>query len=232
MVHQVTRFSDAFSAWENWNLTNFDSKSECLLAFKQALQQVQPELASVVSYQIEQASALLAETHQLIGPTGETNELYTAGRGVAVVIQDDTQQQAKLAVVAQVSAALIAGNSLIFCSDDAELCQTLEAAYLQSSLPTNLVQFAALDAYHQLLESDVRSIGYVGNTEVERTINRQLAKRSGAIVSLTSETDLVSLPVAHDPHLALRFITERTRTINITAVGGNATLLELGSETH
>ncbi|KLN66696.1 1-pyrroline-5-carboxylate dehydrogenase [Vibrio sp. VPAP30] len=232
MVHQVTRFSDAFSAWENWNLTNFDSKSECLLAFKQALQQVQPELASVVSYHIEQASALLAETHQLVGPTGETNELYTAGRGVAVVIQDDIQQQAKLAAVAQVSAALIAGNSIIFCSDDAELCQSLEAAYLQSSLPTNLVQFAALDAYHQLLESDVRSIGYVGNTEVERTINRQLAKRTGAIVSLTSETDLVNLPVAHDPHLALRFITERTRTINITAVGGNATLLELGSETH
>jgi len=232
MVHQVTRFSDAFSAWENWNLTNFDSKSECLLAFKQALQQVQPELASVVSYHIEQASALLAETHQLVGPTGETNELYTAGRGVALVIQDDTREQAKLAVVAQISAALIAGNSIILCSDDAELCQSLEAAYLQSSLPTNLVQFAALDAYHQLLESDVRSIGYVGNTEVERTINRQLAKRSGAIVSLTSETDLVSLSVAHDPHLALRFITERTRTINITAVGGNATLLELGSETH
>ncbi|MEZ8099146.1 1-pyrroline-5-carboxylate dehydrogenase [Vibrio bivalvicida] len=232
MVHQVTRFSDAFSAWENWNLTNFDSKSECLLAFKQALQQLQPELASVVSYHIEQASALIAETHQLVGPTGETNELYTAGRGVAVVIQDDIQQQAKLAAVAQVSAALIAGNSIIFCSDDAELCQSLEAAYLQSSLPTNLVQFAALDAYHQLLESDVRSIGYVGNTEVERTINRQLAKRTGAIVSLTSETDLVNLPVAHDPHLALRFITERTRTINITAVGGNATLLELGSETH
>jgi delta 1-pyrroline-5-carboxylate dehydrogenase len=83
-----------------------------------------------------------------------------------------------------------------------------------------------------LLESDVRSIGYVGNPEVERTINRQLAKRTGAIVSLTSETDLVSIPVAHDPHLALRFITERTRTINITAVGGNATLLELGSEAH
>jgi delta 1-pyrroline-5-carboxylate dehydrogenase len=232
MVHQVTRFSDAFSAWENWNLTNFDSKSECLLAFKQALQQVQPELASVVSYHIEQASALLAETHQLVGPTGETNELYTAGRGVALVIQDDAREQAKLAVVAQISAALIAGNSIILCSDDAELCQSLEAAYLQSSLPTNLVQFAALDAYHQLLESDVRSIGYVGNTEVERTINRQLAKRSGAIVSLTSETDFVSLSVAHDPHLALRFITERTRTINITAVGGNATLLELGSETH
>ncbi|KGY14163.1 1-pyrroline-5-carboxylate dehydrogenase [Vibrio tubiashii] len=232
MVHQVARFSDAFSAWENWNLTDFDSKSECLLAFKQALHQVKPELASVVSYHIEHASALLAETHQLVGPTGETNELYTAGRGVALVIQDDTQEQAVLAVVAQVCAALVAGNSVILCSDDAMLSQALEAAYLQSSLPTNLVQFAAVDAYQQLLECDVRSVGYVGSAEVERTINRQLAKRSGAIVSLTSETDLVSLPVAHDPHLALRFITERTRTINITAVGGNATLLELGSEAH
>lgn len=232
MVHQVTRFSDAFSAWENWNLTNFDSKSECLLAFKQALQQVQPELASVVSYHIEQASALIAEAHQLVGPTGETNELYTAGRGVALVIQDDNQEQAKLSVVAQLTAALIAGNSVILCSDDSELSQVLETAYVQSSLPTNLVQFVTYDAYHQLLESDVRSIGYVGNSEVERTINRQLSKRSGAIVSLTSETDLVSIPVAHDPHLALRFITERTRTINITAVGGNATLLELGNEAH
>ncbi|MCO4788283.1 1-pyrroline-5-carboxylate dehydrogenase, partial [Vibrio cholerae] len=53
-----------------------------------------------------------------------------------------------------------------------------------------------------------------------------------AIVSLVSETDLLTLPVAHDPHLSLRFITERTRTINITAVGGNATLLELGVDTH
>lgn len=232
MVHQVTRFSDAFSAWENWNLTDFDSKSECLLAFKQALQTTQPQLASVASYHIEQASAFLAETHQLVGPTGETNELYTAGRGVALVIQDSSQEQAKLAVVAQVIAALVAGNGVILCGDDTELSQALEAAYKQSSLPTNLVQFVALDAYHQLLESDVRSIGYVGNPEVETSINRQLAKRSGAIVSLTSETDLVNIPVAHDPHLALRFITERTRTINITAVGGNATLLELGSEAH
>ena len=232
MVHQVTRFSDAFSAWENWNLTNFDSKSECLLALKQLLQQAKPELASVVSYHVEQASALLAETHQLVGPTGETNELYTAGRGVAVVIQDDTSVGGKNASVAQVTAALIAGNSVILCSDDTELCQQLEAAYSQSSLPMNLVQFASLDAYHELLESDVRSVGYIGNTEVERSINRQLAKRKGAIIGLVSETDLMAIPVAHDPHLSLRFITERTRTINITAVGGNATLLELGSEAH
>lgn len=232
MVHQVTRFSDAFSAWENWNLTNFDSKSECLLAFKQALQSVQPNLASVVAYHMEYASALLAETHQLVGPTGETNELYTAGRGVALIIQDESSESAQQATIAQVTAALVAGNSVILCSDDTQLTQNLEAAYTQSSLPMNLLQFASLDAYHQLLESDVRSVGYIGNQEVEQTINRQLSKRTGAIVGLVSETDVVAIPVAHDPHLSLRFITERTRTINITAVGGNATLLELGSEAH
>ncbi|NRF29797.1 1-pyrroline-5-carboxylate dehydrogenase [Vibrio coralliilyticus] len=232
MVHQVTRFSDAFSAWENWNLTNFDSKSECLLAFKQALQSVQPNLASVVAYHMEHASALLAEAHQLVGPTGETNELYTAGRGVALIIQDESSESAQQATIAQVTAALVAGNSVILCSDDTQLTQNLEAAYTQSSLPMNLLQFASLDAYHQLLESDVRSVGYIGNQEVEQTINRQLSKRTGAIVGLVSETDVVIIPVAHDPHLSLRFITERTRTINITAVGGNATLLELGSEAH
>lgn len=232
MVHQVTRFSDAFSAWENWNLTDFDSKSECLLTFMQALQNTHPVLASVVSYHVDQASGLLAHVHQLAGPTGETNELYTAGRGVTLIIQDDHTTLAHQATVAQLTAALIAGNSAILCSDDTEFCGQLQKAYQHSSLPTNLLQFGSCDAYHQLLESDVRSVGYIGNPQVEMTINRQLSKRDGAIVSLVSETDLVATPVAHDPHLSLRYITERTRTINITAVGGNATLLELGSEAH
>ncbi|MCW8336095.1 1-pyrroline-5-carboxylate dehydrogenase [Vibrio paucivorans] len=232
MVHQVTRFSDAFAAWENWNLTDFDVKCECLLSLKSQLESESPKLAQVISYHVQQASTLLAEPHQLVGPTGETNELYTAGRGVALLIQDDTSEQAKLSLVAQLTAALIAGNSVIVCSDDTELTNALETAYTQSSISTNLVQFASFDAYHQLLESDVRSVGYVGNPSVEQSINRALAKREGAIVSLVSETDLECLVVAHDPHLSLRFITERTRTINITAVGGNATLLELGSEAH
>ena len=35
-------------------------------------------------------------------------------------------------------------------------------------------------------------------------------------------------PKAGGPHYLLRFVTERTRTINTTAVGGNASLLSLG----
>lgn len=232
MVHQVTRFSDAFSAWENWNLTDFDSKSESVLALKHALSEIKPELAAVVSFHLEHAYELLARIHNLVGPTGETNELYTAGRGVVLIIQSEHSALAKQAVMAQLTAALCAGNSIILCSDDDDLCSVLAKGIEASSLNANLVQVTSYDAHQQLLESDVRCVGYIGQEMVERSLNQQLAQRQGAIVNFITETDLTAIPNAHDPHLSLRFITERTRTINITAVGGNATLLELGNDTH
>ena len=232
MVHQVARFSDAYTAWEAWNLTSFDFKRECLNQVEKTLLSKNAEWSAVMDFHIEHATRLLGEVHQLVGPTGETNELYTAGRGVTLIIQEDTQDSARKAALSQLTCALMAGNSVIVCSDDSLFSEILESAFLQASFVMNVVQFVSHDAYQQLLECDIRSIGYIGNQEAERSINRQLSKRPGAIVSLTSETDLNATPVAQDPNLSLRFITERTRTINITAVGGNATLLELGSETH
>ncbi len=67
MVHQITYFKDAFSAWEQWNLTDFDYKCEHLLAFKSAIEEQHSVAGKVVSYHLQQASALLAETHQLVG---------------------------------------------------------------------------------------------------------------------------------------------------------------------
>ncbi|MGF1910091.1 1-pyrroline-5-carboxylate dehydrogenase [Vibrio kasasachensis] len=225
MVHHVVSFTNAFSAWENWNLTDFDSKRDAILSLKNVIALTQPQYASVIDFHLEQASKLLSFTHELVGPTGESNELYTAGRGVCLIVVEEVSETANLATLAQCTAALIAGNSVVFCSDDADFTQELEIAYQQSSLPVNLLHFASLDAVNQVLESDVRVLGFVGSQTGERNLNRQLASRQGAIVSLVSETDLATLNVAHDPHLALRFISERTRTINITAVGGNATLL-------
>ena len=129
-----------------------------------------------------------------------------------------------------ITCALIAGNSVVICSDNTELTQLVKQAVASANFPSNLVQVVAYDASSPLLDSDVRSVGYVGHSQVEHALNLQLAKRDGAIVGLVSETDLESPTLTHDPHLSLRFITERTRTINITAVGGNATLLELGSD--
>lgn len=231
MVHQVARFSNAYSAWENWNLTSYEAKKEALLSLQTTLQESMLHLSSVMAYHLQQAGKRLAKPYDLVGPTGETNELYTAGRGVALLIQETPSRTAQQALVAQLTAALIAGNSVVVCSDDLELTQALEAAFQHSTMPANLLQFVSYDAYQPLLASDVRSVGFVGSVDGERTLNRQLAQRAGAIVGLVSETDLSALPVAHDPNLVLRFITERTRTINVTAVGGNATLLELGNGT-
>ncbi|MCL9781702.1 1-pyrroline-5-carboxylate dehydrogenase [Vibrio sp. S4M6] len=229
MTHQVTCFSDAYAAWEHWDSTSFDYKSERLLSIIGNMDKDMSHLSMVVSYHLAHAKSLLSNVKSLVGPTGETNELYTSGRGVALIIQDDKTTQAQQAVLALVSAATIAGNSVIVCSDDTEFTKQLSQAFV--SLPTGLVQCVSFDAYHQLLESDVRSVGYVGNTAVEQSINRQLANRNGCIVGLVSSVDS-NRALALDTHLCLRFITEKTRTINVTAVGGNATLLELGSESH
>ena len=70
MVHQVTGFSDALLAWEQWNLTDFDHKSAFVLSLKSEIESVSPELAAVVSFHLQQASSLLEEGHSLVGPTG------------------------------------------------------------------------------------------------------------------------------------------------------------------
>ncbi|MGC9422287.1 1-pyrroline-5-carboxylate dehydrogenase [Vibrio sp.] len=232
MVHQVTYFTDALSAWEDWNFTPYDKKCEHLLSLKSQLEKDKKDLAQVMAYHLEHTTSLLAQPHCLVGPTGESNQLYTSGRGVALIIQEEQSQAGQWSVMALLVCALAAGNSVVVCSDDSAFIARLDAAIQNASLPLNVLQLTSLDGYSTLIESDIGSVGYVGSDACERLLNRQLAKRSGAIINLVSETDFIQLPTTHDPHLSLRFITERTRTINITAVGGNATLLELGSETH
>ncbi|MCV3264010.1 1-pyrroline-5-carboxylate dehydrogenase [Vibrio harveyi] len=235
MVHQITFFKDAFSAWEQWNLTDFDYKCEHLLAFKSAIEEQHSVVGKVVSYHLQQASSSVSRNSSVSVLTGETNELYAAGRGVALVVCENNlanTENALNSTFAMITCALIAGNSVVICSDNTELTQLVKHAVASANFPSNLVQVVAYDASSPLLDSDVRSVGYVGHSQVEHALNLQLAKRDGAIVGLVSETDLESPTLTHDPHLSLRFITERTRTINITAVGGNATLLELGSDSH
>ncbi|MBO0180471.1 1-pyrroline-5-carboxylate dehydrogenase, partial [Vibrio parahaemolyticus] len=99
-------------------------------------------VAKVVSYHLQQASALLAKTHQLVGPTGETNELYAAGRGVALVICENNIEPADNALYsafAMITCALIAGNSVVVCSDNAELNQLVKQAVALANFPSNLV---------------------------------------------------------------------------------------------
>ncbi len=219
----------SFTAWEEWNLTNIDYRAELLSKFVDSLPS---GVIAAGRFQLNQSQKVTSTVYQLAGPTGETNELYVAGRGVAILAMDSAHDRAHCAAIAFLVSMLAAGNSVIVCCDDETLTQLLATELVTENLPSNIVQCLPFDSCKTLMDKDIKSFAFVGDTQAELEMNKLLALRTGAITALVSETDLDGLPQSQDPKLVLRFITERTRTINITAVGGNATLLELGSETR
>ncbi len=220
-------FERAFDVWQQWNLTDVEKRAEIVT---DSITCLPDNLKAAARFQLQHGLKVVRKIHNLTGPTGETNELYSSGRGVAVLVIESHAANAMMASIAILYALLIAGNSVVVCCDNAVQTERVTELLKAEKLPQGLLQLVEFKAFEELLHHDIRSLAYIGNDRTEREINRRLASRSGAITVLTSETDLEQLPQSQDPKLILRFITERTRTINITAVGGNATLLELGSD--
>ena len=79
-----------------------------------------------------------------------------------------------------------------------------------------------------MTESLLEGAIYLGTETGARQFNRQLAQRDGSIITPVVETDPMNLPVLSRSDFLLRLVTERTRTINLTAIGGNASLMEQG----
>ena len=129
----------------------------------------------------------------LPGPTGESNTLQLAGRGVFVCI---SPWNFPLAIfIGQVAAALAAGNSVI--AKPAEQTNLIGFAAVQllheAGIPKDVLQFAPGDGatVGAALTADPRVAGvcFTGSTETARAINRALASReSGAIATLIAET--------------------------------------------
>lgn len=225
------RFSEAQQVWAAWNQVPFATRLELVesAASKLAL----TELTKPLAFHKAHCEQLLSEPELMPGPTGETNELYTAGRGVALIIADDSLTiDNAMAFYAQLSVALLAGNTLLVCVQDSEVAKQVQTLIEKAAFPTGVLSLVEYDQYAQVLENEVRVVTAIAEDKLVQGINRQLAEKRGVIAPLVVETDLKRMPVALDPRLALRYITERTRTINITAVGGNATLLELGAAEH
>jgi len=227
-VDVVTSFEHSFMAWQQWNLIDAPIRCDVIATF---VADLPLNLQSKGHYQLTQSRRVVEHVYPLTGPTGETNELYVVGRGVSILVIDSSEEKATFAAIAILVSMLVAGNGVIICCDDVELAQILIRQTKETELPNHVVQCAPLSNYKEFLEKEIKNFAYIGNKQTELDVNRLLALRSGVITAIVSETDLDELPQSQDPKLVLRFITERTRTINITAVGGNATLLELGSET-
>ncbi len=148
------------------------------------------EAGDYCRYYAAQARDCLAE-QPMPGPTGESNVLRYRGRGVFVCI---SPWNFPLAIfLGQVSAALVAGNSVVAKpAEQTPLIAARAVALLhQAGVPVSALHLVPGDgAVGACLVADSRAAGVVftGSTEVGRAINQALAAKRGPIVPLIAET--------------------------------------------
>jgi RHH-type proline utilization regulon transcriptional repressor/proline dehydrogenase/delta 1-pyrroline-5-carboxylate dehydrogenase len=144
----------------------------------------------------------LAARLPLPGPTGETNTLGFAPRGVVACVAESLEMLSSLLL-----AALATGNRVLLpVSEDAR-------------------QLAAILPDHVQLESDpahaepLNALLFSGSPVVAEQWRRRLAERDGALIPLIiTEGDEVDMQ---------RLVVERALSVNNAAAGGNASLMTM-----
>jgi RHH-type proline utilization regulon transcriptional repressor/proline dehydrogenase/delta 1-pyrroline-5-carboxylate dehydrogenase len=163
------------------------------------------------------------------GPTGESSELHSRGRGVFVCI---SPWNFPLAIFSgQVVAALAAGNAVV--AKPAEQTPRIagEAIRLlhRAGVPENALQLVVGDGeIGAALVADKRTAGvaFTGSTEVGRAINRALAAKDGPIVPLIAETGGINAMIADATALPEQ-ITDDVITSAFRSAGQRCSALRL-----
>lgn len=221
---------NSLAAWESWNGLGYTARINIL---SQWAKQLDKAAQQMLDFQCSNALEQVSETLLMPGPTGEDNELYCAGRGVFIVTAD--AGVAPAVIVGQITAALVTGNTLLLClpAESVLTGNDLVAQLLAAGCPKGVVENIDYQLINSVVEhQETAGVVYAGQIARAKALARSLAARDGLLAQLIAEIDCVALPVIGSPGYIFRFVTERTRTINITAVGGNAKLLELGSGEH
>lgn len=207
----MSRASRAFTAWDGLPATRraeileraadiMEEQTEQLMALcvheagktiNDAIAEVR-EAVDFCRYYAAQCSEKFSEPLELPGPTGETNHLMLAGRGVFVCI---SPWNFPLAIFCgQITAALAAGNCVV--------AKPAEQTTLIAAQAVRILHRAGVpgDALH-LLPGPGRVVGsqmishpatagvvFTGSTTTAKIINRRLAEKDGPIVPLIAET--------------------------------------------
>jgi delta 1-pyrroline-5-carboxylate dehydrogenase len=231
MMHTMDTLDIQTTAiWEAWNRRGFADRCRLLEPILEQLPAHAEAAATVrLAKQLLQDAAALEPVIALPGPTGESNELYLTGRGVVLVLGNE--QSTHSLITCQLLAALACGNAVaLHWPEQAEWSSALVDACHQSGVPKGALVLSEATSSKDLLQTpDLRLVISSGTPEQIIALNRTLAAQDGVLIQLVAETDTTNCPQLVSPDFLLRLVTEKTRTINTTAVGGNATLLELGS---
>ena len=140
----------------------------------------------------------------LPGPTGESNQLSFAPRGVVLCLGPGTA-----ATKAQVATALDAGNAVVAVADEA-------TAALESLVPDPRVVplDGQVDPESLVTVDGIAAVACSADRDVLGAMREALARRPGPI-----------LPLITEPAAAERYVLERHVCVDTTAAGGNASLL-------
>ena len=208
---------EAHRGLKNWQSTPIDSR---LIILQQATTE-QSWLQQIDTVAREK----LANPIELPGPTGEDNQLSLEGRGPMTLIMtaEDLLRDAEKQIVS----ALLCGCPVIVAADSCHqgAIKSLQKRYASAGLPKNLLQLAGLESLEGLIQDD-RIEGIMANSlnADSSSLRQVMAKRSGSIVPLI-EWPLCDRDYSY--HWLLWFLSERTRTENLVARGGNTKLFNL-----
>ena len=213
--HNAKAVSTATSAMAKWQATSIDSR---LLIIKQCA----PEFAPIIELI---AREKLANPTQLPGPTGEDNRLSLLGRGpmLLAVTQADTIAAAEK----QIASALLCGCPVIIAADQSHqpALEAIQARYQQAALPSGLLQLEPLQSLAGIVKDNgIEGIMANSLNKDSSQIRQLMAERTGSIIPLIEwpENDR-----GYNYHWLLWFLSERTRTENLVARGGNTQLFNL-----
>lgn len=217
---QIQVAQSIFEAWDKIGVSGRAAKLE------KALSTFTQNERNMAVWQIDNAKHAIADTRVMPGPTGERNELSNQGRGPFLCLSFIEGKQTKIGLVGQVFAALIAGNPVITVGPTGQDIMDKLTPFVGEGVVQNIAE----SAQDSLIEANhLAGVAVMCDAEQAQQLNQRLAAKGGLICQLIEETDADTLSTIGKPHYLLRFVTERTISNNTTAIGGNATLLELGS---
>ena len=211
----------------SWNHAGGDLRALLLDKAAELIEQNLPardDITTVLRYYADQARQKCQAPVVLPGPTGEFNELSLHGRGVFFcAVAKDTPTHA---FVQQVAAALAGGNAVIACPADnqSKIAGKVIRALLDAGIPADILHLIPGNLVRELATRDLRTAGIAWTGPVEEALAMllEISERGGAIVPMVVEPG--------GPNYLLRFVVEKTKTVNIVATGGNALLLNLDEQ--
>ena len=127
----------------------------------------------------------------------------------------------------QIRSALLCGWPVIVEADRAQqtALEGLQTQYQQAGLAKALLQLAHMESLSELIQTNSIEGLIANSSNTDSTALRQvMAKRTGSIIPLIEWPETAE---GHNYHWLLWFLSERTRTENLVARGGNTQLFNL-----